>query len=117
MNNYKSTEDLITFLYQHIVTYKDSNIVKDTSRLKTIKFDSYLESTISNPLSFTVFELSDKGELLIDKAERIVGSEAAFFLFVNCKSGCFFAVKNTLANRKKLIRQEPVQNYKVKIID
>ena len=117
MSNYNNHEDLITFLYQHIVTKKETNIIKDTTRLKNIKFDAYIDSTISNPLSFTVFELSDKGELLIDKTERVIGSEAAFFLFVNTRGGWFFAVKNTLENQKKLIRQEAIQNYKVNIID
>ena len=93
------------------------NILKDTTRLNKIKFDAYIDSTISAPLSFTVFELSDKGELLIDNPQRLVESEAAFFIFVNPRHGWMFAVKNTLENQKKLIRQEQIQNYKIKILE
>lgn len=117
MSNYNTLEDIITFLYKQITTFKGANLLKDTTRLNKIKFDAYIESTISSPLSFTVFELSDKGELLIDNPQRLVESEAAFFLFVNPDHGWTFAVKNTLENRKKLIRQEPIQNYKIKILE
>lgn len=117
MSKYNTLEDIITFLYRHITTFKGVNLLKDTTRLNKIKFDAYVESTISAPLSFTVFELSDKGELLIDNPQRIAGSEAAFFLFVNPAHGWTFAVKNTLENQKKLIRQEPIQNYKIKILE
>ena len=116
MNNYNSTEDLITFLYQHVTTNKNGSLVKDTTKINKIKFDAYIDSTISNPLSFTIFELSDKGELLIDSPARIVESEAAFFLFVNAKNGWIFAVQNNLENQKKLIKQEKIQNYKIKLI-
>lgn len=91
--------------------------MKDTTRLSKIKYDAYVDSTISSPLSFTVFELSDKGELLIDNPARIVESESAFFLFVNPKHGWTFAVKNTLENQKKLIKQEQIQNYKIKFLE
>ena len=117
MKKFYSREDIITFLYRHVTTFKNSNVIKDTSRLSKVKFDAYIDSSISSPLSYTVFQLSDKGELLIDNTERDVASEAAFFLFVNPAHGWMFAVKNTLENQKKLIKQEPVQNYKVKIID
>ena len=117
MSNYNNLEDIITFLYKHITTNKDANILKDTTRLNKIKFDAYIDSTISAPLSFTVFELSDKGELLIDNPQRLVESEAAFFIFVNPRHGWMFAVKNTLENQKKLIRQESIQNYKIKILE
>ena len=117
MNNYTNLEDLITYLYQNLTSRKGSNLIKDTTRLNKIKFDAYVDSTISSPLSFTVFELSDKGELLIDNPSRLVDSEAAFFLFVNPRQGWTFAVKNTLENQKKLIRQEQIQNYKIKILD
>ena len=76
-----------------------------------------LDMVVSRELSFTVFELSDKGELLIDNPQKLVDSEAAFFLFVNPRQGWTFAVKNTLENQKKLIRQEQIQNYKIKIIN
>ena len=117
MNNYNNLEDIITFLYKHITTYKGLNILKDTTRLSKVKFDTYIDSTVSSPLSFTVFELSDKGELLIDNTQRLLESEAAFFVFVNPVHGWMFAVKNTLENQKKLIRQEQIQNYKIKILD
>ena len=116
MKKYSNLEDIITFLYKHITTFKNTNILKDTTRLSKIKFDAYVDSTISSPLSFTVFELSDKGELLIDDPARIVGSEAAFYLFVNPTHGWTFAVKNTLENQKKLIKQEQIQNYKIKFL-
>ncbi len=117
MKEYNNCEDLITFLYQHVTSNKNSNLIKDTTRINSIKFDAYIDSSISSPLSFTIFELSDKGELVIDSTERVIDSQAAFFLFVNPKHGWIFAVKNTIQNQKKLIRKEPVQNYRVKIID
>ena len=117
MNNYTNHEDLITFLYQNLTSHKGASLLKDTTRLSKIKFDAYVDSTISSPLSFTVFELSDKGELLIDNPSRLVESEAAFFLFVNPRQGWTFAVKNNLENQKKLIHQEQIQNYKIKIIN
>ena len=116
MSRYNNIEDIITFLYKHITSFKGSFLVKDTTRLSKIKYDAYIDSTISAPLSFTVFELSDKGESLIDNASRIVESEAAFFLFVNPLHGWTFAVKNTLENQKKLIKQEQIQNYKIKFL-
>ena len=117
MRQYNNLEDLITFLYKKITTKKDMSLLKDTTRLSKVKFDAFVDSTISSPLSFTVFELSDKGELLIDNAQRLLESEAAFFVFVNPTHGWMFAVKNTLENQKKLIRQEQIQNYKIKILD
>ena len=116
MRQYNNLEDIITFLYKHITSFKGSSLVKDTTRLSKVKYDAYIDSTISSPLSFTIFELSDKGELLIDNASRIIESEAAFFLFVNSKHGWTFAVKNTLENQKKLIKQEQIQNYKIKFL-
>ncbi|MCD7879255.1 MAG: hypothetical protein LUG16_04895 [Candidatus Gastranaerophilales bacterium] len=117
MNQYNNKEDIITFLYKNVVTKKNSDLIKDTSRINKIKFDAYIDSSISNPLSFTVFELSDKGELLIDNASRIIESEAAFFLFVNITHGWVFAVKNTLDNQKKLINREKIENYKIKFLE
>ena len=51
MNNYNSTEDLITFLYQHVTTHKNASLIKDTTKISKIKFDAYIDSTISSPLS------------------------------------------------------------------
>jgi hypothetical protein len=117
MKQYSNLEDLITFLYGHLTTYKNEPIIKDTTRLNKIKFDTFVDSTISNPLSFTIFELSDKGELLIDNTSRLISSEAAFFLFVNPTHGWIFAIKNTLENQKKLLKQEKIQTYKIKILE
>ncbi len=116
MKQYNNLEDIITFLYKQLISYKGNFLLKDTTKLSKIKYDAYIDSTISSPLSFTVFELSDKGELLIDNVSRVVESEAAFFLFVNPKHGWTFAVKNTLDNQKKLIKQEQIQNYKIKFL-
>lgn len=116
MSNYSNLEDIITFLYQNMTSYKEAGLLKDTTRLNKIKFDAYVDSSISAPLSFTIFELSDKGELLIDNPARLLESEAAFYLFVNPRHGWLFAVKNTLDNQKKIMRREPVQNYKIKIL-
>lgn len=112
----RNNDHLITALYQWITTYKDKPVVKDTSKIFNIKYDGYIDSTIREPLSFTVFELSDKGELMIDDASAIVSSTAAFFLFVNPKTGWIFAIKNTLENQKKLMNKEPIQNFKIKIV-
>ncbi len=117
MKQYNNLEDIITFLYRHITTFKNKEILKDTTRLNKVKYDAYIDSSISSPLSFTVFELSDKGELLIDNPSRIIESEAAFFIFVNPVHGWTFAVKNNLENQKKLIKQEQIQNYKIKFLD
>lgn len=117
MSQFVNREDIITFLYKKVVSKKDSALIKDTSRLSKVKFDVYIDSSISSPLSFTVFQLSDKGELLIDDTSRLIESEAAFFLFVNPEHGWVFAVKNTLENQKKLIRKEPIQNYKIKFLE
>ena len=83
----------------------------------SIKYDAYVNSTLSEPLSFTVFELSDKGELMIDSRQRLLESKAAFFLFVNPKTGWIFAVKNTIENQKKIIQNQPIQNFKIKIAE
>ena len=117
MSPYNNLEDLITYLYKNLTTKKDAFLIKDTTRLSKIKFDAYVDSTISAPLSFTIFELSDKGELLIDSPTRLMESEAAFFLFVNPTHGWTFAIKNTLENQKKLIKQEQIQHYKIKFLN
>ena len=80
-------------------------------------FDAYIDSNLTTALSFTIFELSDKGELIIDKQQRELESHAAFIQFVNPKTGWIFAVKNTLENQKKLLTNQPIQNFKVKIVN
>ena len=116
MSIYNNQEDIITYLYQKLTTNKNASLIKDTTRLSKIKFDAYLESSISTPLSFTIFELSDKGEMIIDNPQKIIDSEAAFFLFVNPNNNWIFAVKNTLENQKKLIRGEKIEQFKVKLL-
>ena len=117
MNQNTSLDDIITQLYKWCTTYKEQSILKDTTQLKNTLFDCYIDSNITTPLSFTVFELSDKGELIIDRQQRILESKAAFFLFVNPKTGWIFSIKNTLSNQKKLLGQEPIQNFKIKVVD
>ena len=113
----KNFDYIITWLYKQISSFKDKPMLKDTSRIFNVKFDAFVESTPSDPLSFTVFELSDKGELIIDNPARVIESNASFFLFVNTRNGWVFALKNNTENQKKLIKQEPVQNYKIKIVN
>ncbi len=55
MNHYNNREDIITYLYQQLSTYKGASMLKDTTRLSKVKYDAYVDSTISSPLSFTVF--------------------------------------------------------------
>ncbi len=108
-------DEIITKLYHWCTTYKNQTLLRDMTRLNNTRFDAYIESSVSSPLSFTIFELSDKGELMIDKQQRILESQAAFFLFVNPKTGWIFAIKNTLENQKKLLSGQPIQNFKIKI--
>lgn len=110
------TDEIVTKLYRWCTTFKDQALLRDTTRLKNTMFDAYVDSNLTSPLSFTLFELSEKGELLIDKPQKIVESQAAFFLFVNPKTGWIFAIKNTLENQKKLLTNQPIQNFKVKIV-
>lgn len=110
-------DNIITALYNWVLTAKGTPTVKDTTGLSNTKFDFYLDSSMVNPLSFTVFEMSDNGELIIDEPQRVVESKAAFFIFVNVKTGWISAIKNTTENQKKLIRKEPVQNLKVRVIE
>lgn len=110
-------ENIITKLYRWCTTYKDQPLLKDMTKQRNTKFDAYIDSHVTSPLSFTLFELSEKGELQIDSRQRILESEAAFFLFVNPKTGWIFAVKNTLENQKKLLCGEAIQNFKIKITD
>ena len=37
-------------------------------------------------------------------------------LFVNTKTGWIFSIKNTLENQKKLLTNQPIQNFKIKIV-
>ena len=116
MHQKNKIDEIITKLYQWCTTYKNQSVLKDTTCLKNTLFDCYLDSNLTTPLSFTIFELSDSGELLIDSQQRILESQAAFFLFVNPKTGWIFSIKNTLSNQKKLLNGEPIQNFKIKII-
>lgn len=115
VNNIK-LDEIITKLYKWCTTYNDQALLRDTTKLKNTKFDAFIDSNLTTPLSFTVFELSDKGELLIDSQQKVIESQAAFFLFVNPKTGWIFAIKNTLENQKKLLTNQPIQNFKVKIV-
>lgn len=116
MNLSDKIENIITKLYNWCTTYKDQTLLRDMSKQYNTKFDAYIESTVSSPLSFTIFELSEKGELIIDKQQRILESQAAFFLFVNPRTGWIFAIKNTVENQKKLLTGEAIQNFKIKTV-
>lgn len=115
-NAHNKTDEIITKLYKWCTTYKDQAVLRDTTKLKNTKYDAFIDSNLTTPLSFTVFELSDKGELLIDNQQKILESQAAFFLFVNTKTGWIFSIKNTLENQKKLLTNQPIQNFKIKIV-
>ncbi len=116
VNNQNNTDEIITKLYRWCTTYKDQAVLRDTTRLKNTKFDAFIDSNLTTPLSFTVFPLSDKGELIVDNRQKLLESQAAFFLFVNPKTGWIFAIKNSLENQKKLLTNQPIQNFKVKIV-
>ncbi len=109
-------DDIIDKLWQWFSTEKNSPAIRDTTKVFSIKSDFYIESTVTDPLSFTVFMLSDKGELLIDDVSRLAESKAAYFLFVNTEKKFMVMVKNTLENCKKLTRGEKVENLKVKMV-
>ena len=115
MNNNK-TDEIINFLWNSITTNKDQELVKDTTGIYSAKYDGYINSSPTQSLSFTVFEISDKGELIIDDVQKLMESQAAFYIFMNTKTGWVVAVKNTLENQKKLIKKEPLQSLKIKII-
>jgi hypothetical protein len=110
-------QTIIDALWNWFSTKKGHPVVKDATKLSKVKFDCFFESSVSDPLSFSVFSLSDKGELEIDDVQKLAASEAAYFLFVNPKTGWMVAVKNTQENLKKLIKKEPIQNLKIKIIE
>lgn len=107
---------IIDNLWQWLVTDKNRPAIRDVTRVYSIKYDCYIDSSVSDPMSFTIFELSDKGELLIDDVGRLAESKAAYFLFVNTNKKFMVMVKNTLENCKKLTRGENVENMKVKIV-
>ncbi len=111
------TSQIIDALWSWFSTKKDRPVVRDATKISKVKFDCFFESSVSDPLSFSVFSLSDKGELEIDDVQKLAESEAAYFLFVNPKTGWMVAVKNTPQNLKKLVSKEPIQNLKVKIIN
>lgn len=115
MKNFKAVE-IINHLWNWITTNKDRELVKDTTSVYSVKYDGYINSTIADPLSFSAFELSDKGDLIVDDVTRLMESEAAFFIFVNTKAGWIVAVKNNAENVKKLVKGEPVQRMKVRIV-
>lgn len=110
-------DNIITKLYQWCRTYRNQALLKDTTGLSNTRFDAFIESSASQPLSFTIFELSDKGELMIDSRQRLLESQAAFYLFVNPKTGWLFAIKNNLENQQKLMTGKAVQNFKIKIVE
>lgn len=116
MSNLK-TQILIDALWNWFSTKKNRPVVKDTSKISKVKFDCFFDSTISDPLSFSMFSLSDKGELEIDDVQKLADSDAAYFFFLNPKTGWIVAVKNTQENLKKLIKKEPIQNLKIKVIN
>ncbi len=109
-------DDLVTFLYKNVTTYRGAATIRDTTQIRNSRFDCYINSQISDPLSFSLFELSDKGELQIDNLQKLIESEAGFLLFINPKTGWIFAIKNTLQNKKKLINGDKIQNFKIKIV-
>ena len=107
---------IIDDLWQWFSTSRDRAALKDTTRVTSVKYDCFIESSVSDPLSFSIFELSDRGELLVDDVSKLVDSKAAYFLFVNTKKQFMVMVKNTLENCKKLTQGEKIDNMKIKII-
>lgn len=117
MNQNSKLDEIITKLYKWCTTFKDQSLFRDTTKLRNTKFDAFVDSNLTTPLSFTIFELSDKGELVIDKQQRVLESQAAFFIFVNPKTGWIFSIKNNTENQRKLLANEPIQNFKIKIVE
>lgn len=116
MNNIK-TRALVDSLWNWFSSYREKPVIKDTTNIFSVKYDCYIDSTVSEPLSFTVFELSAKGELMLDDIGKLIESKAAYFLFLNPDTGWMVMVKNTTENVGKLGKGEPLQNMKVKIIN
>lgn len=115
MSNAKVSQ-LVDALWNWFSTKRQRPVIKDVTKVSKVKFDCLIESSLADPLSFSVFPLSDKGELEINDVQKLADSDAAFFLFVNEKTGWMVAVKNTDENLKKLIKKEPIQNLKIKIV-
>jgi len=107
---------IIDCLWQWFTTNKDRPAIKDSTKVASVKYDCFIDSSVSDPLSFSIFELSDKGELLVDDVSKLVESKATYFLFVNTEKKFMVMVKNTLENCKRLTRGENVDNMKVKIV-
>lgn len=110
-------EKILDKLWQWLVTSHNRPAIKDTSNVYSVKYDCFIDSSVSDPMSFTIFELSDKGELLIDDVSRLIESKAVYFLFVNTDKKFMVMVKNTLENCKKLTRGEKLDNIKVKLVN
>ena len=72
MSQNSNQDDIITRLYHWCTSFKDQPLIRDTTKLRNTRYDAYVDSNLSNPLSFTVFELSDKGELLIDNRQKLL---------------------------------------------
>lgn len=115
MSNIKA-KTLVDSLWNWMSTYKGKPVVKDTTNVFSIKADCYIDSTVSEPLSFTMFELSDSGELMLEDIGKLIESKAAYFMFLNPKTGWMVMIKNTTENVGKLGKGEPLQGMKVKII-
>ena len=77
-NNHK-IDEIITKLYRWCTTFKDQALFRDTTKLRNTMFDAYIDSNLTTALSFTIFELSDKGELIIDKQQRVLESHRVDF--------------------------------------
>lgn len=107
---------IVDKLYQWVTSFKGRELIKDTTRINC-KYDAFIQSNLSDPLTFTIFEMTNKGELIVDDVTRLVESEAAFYLFVNTETNWVVAVKNTSKNQAKLARKEPIEHFKVKIIN
>lgn len=110
-----SLDSLITFLYKEITSNRDNSLIKDTSKLSKVKYDCYVDSSLVEPLSFSVFGLSAKGEYIIDNPQRLLESNAALLLFVNKENKIIFAVKNTIENKKKILAKEETDKLRIKL--
>lgn len=107
---------LIDSLWQWFSTNKGRPAIKDSTKVASVKYDCFIDSSVSDPLSFSIFELSNKGELLVDDVSKLLESKATYFLFVNPDKKFMVMVKNNLENLKKLTQGENVENMKVKMV-
>ncbi len=107
---------IIDELWQWFSTNKGRPAIKDSTKVTSVKYDCFIDSCVSDPLSFSIFELSNNGEMLVDDVSKLIESKATYFLFVNTEKKFMVMVKNTLENCKKLTQGEKVDNIKVKII-